>query len=123
MIVGIDVHKRSHAAALVDERGAPVATLTIANSRAGVARLCRWLREHDADGIVVGVENAGGYGRVLCAVLAAAGHEVLNVPAWRVKRERVHEGPGKSDPAPMRSRSASASCATGTSSGRRSSRR
>src|SRR6266536_4447339 len=99
MIVGIDVHKRSHTAALVDERGAPIATLTIANSRVGVARLCRWLLEHRANGVVVGIENAGGYGRLLCAVLVAAGHEVLNVPAWRVKRERVHEGPGKSDPA------------------------
>jgi transposase len=99
MIVGIDVHKRSHAAAIVDERGASIATLTIANSRAGVARLCRWLQEQSADGVAVGVENAGGYGRLLCAVLVASGHEVLNVPAWRVKRERVHEGPGKSDPA------------------------
>ena len=43
MIVGIDVHKRNHAAALIDERGVAIATLTIANSRAGVARLCRWL--------------------------------------------------------------------------------
>ncbi len=98
MIVGIDVHKRSHAAALVDEHGAPIATLTIPNSRAGIARLCRWLSEQSADGVAVGVENAGGYGRLVCAVLAAAGHEVLNVPSWRVKRERVHQGPGKSDP-------------------------
>jgi transposase len=89
MIVGIDVHKR----------GAAIATLTIPNSRAGVARLCRWLQEQGADGVAIGVENAGGYGRLLCAVLVASGQEVLNVPAWRVKRERVHEGPGKSDPA------------------------
>jgi transposase len=99
MIVGIDVHKKSHAAALVDERGAPIATLTITNSREGVARLRRWLSEHGAEEAVVGIENAGGYGRLVCTALAAAGHEVLNVPAWRVKRERVHEGPGKSDPA------------------------
>jgi len=76
MIVGIDVHKRSHAAAIVDEHGAPIATLTIPNSRAGIARLCRWLSEQSADGVAVGVENAGGYGRLVCAVLAAAGHEV-----------------------------------------------
>src|SRR5262249_47224737 len=98
MIVGIDVHKRSHAAALVDERGAPIATVTIPNSRAGAARLCRWLSEQCADAATIGVENAGGYGRLLCAVLVAAGYGVVNVPAWRVKRERVHEGPGKSDP-------------------------
>jgi transposase len=98
MIVGVDIHKRSHAAAIVDERGAALSTLTIPNSRAGAARLCRWLSEHSAGSAVVGVENAGGYGRLLCAVLAAAGHEVVNVPAWRVKRERLHDGPGKSDP-------------------------
>jgi transposase len=99
MIIGIDVHKRRHAAALVDERGVAVATLTIPNSREGVARLRRWLSEHGAEQALVGVENAAGYGRLVSAVLAAAGHEVLNVPAWRVKRERPHEGPGKSDPA------------------------
>lgn len=76
MIVGIDVHKRSHAAAIVDERGAPLATLTIANSREGARRLCRWLSEHDAEQATVGVEYAAGYGRLVCAVLAAAGHEV-----------------------------------------------
>lgn len=99
MIVGIDVHKRSHAAALIDERGAPIGTLTIPNSRDGVVRLRRWLCEQGADSALVGVENAAGYGRLVCAVLAAVGHEVVNVPAWRVKRERVHQGPGKSDPA------------------------
>ena len=81
MTIGIDVHKRSHAAALVDERGAPLATLTIPNSRAGAARLCRWLVEQGAGSAVVGIENAGGYGRLLCAMLVAAGYEVVNVPA------------------------------------------
>lgn len=32
MVVGIDVHKQSHTAALLDERGALIETLTIANS-------------------------------------------------------------------------------------------
>jgi transposase len=98
MIVGIDVHKRSHAAALIDEHGAPIATLTIANSGEGARRLRRWLAEHGAEQATVGVESAAGYGRLVCAVLAAAGHEVLNVPAWRVHRERPQQGPGKSDP-------------------------
>jgi len=35
---------------------------------------------------------------MLCSSLAAAGLEVLNVPAWRTKRDRGTRGPGKSDP-------------------------
>lgn len=99
MIVGIDVHKYSHAAALIDERGQATATLTIKNSRDGVVRLRRWLQDNGAERAPVGIENAAGYGRLVCAALAAAGHEVLNVPAWRVHRERPQQGPGKSDPA------------------------
>jgi hypothetical protein len=35
MIVGIDVHKQSHAAALLDERGREIDTLIFANSPNG----------------------------------------------------------------------------------------
>jgi transposase len=72
--------------------------LCFPNSRDGVQRLRRWLAEHDAADAVVGVENAAGYGRLLCGALTAAGHEVLNVPAWRTHRDRHTSGPGKSDP-------------------------
>ena len=98
MIVGIDVHKRSHAAALIDERGGEIGVLTIANSPAGYEELTGWLREHGAGGAVIGVESPGSYGRSLVAALAAAGFEVLHVPAWRTHRERRHLGPGKTDP-------------------------
>jgi transposase len=47
---------------------------------------------------VVGVESPGGYGRRLVGALAAAGLEVLHVPAWRTHRERRRRGPGKADP-------------------------
>ncbi len=58
MIVGIDVHKHTHAVALIDERGSEIATLTIANSPKGYRRLIDWLasRPGDADNAVVGVE-------------------------------------------------------------------
>ena len=57
-----------------------------------------WLVDHDAGEAVVGVESPAGYGRLLVASLEAAGHEVLNVPAWRTHRERRRHGPGKTDP-------------------------
>src|SRR5215218_10634221 len=98
MIVGIDVHKRSHVAALLDERGGEIGTLSFANSPEGMRRLCAWLDEHDAGEALVGVESPAGYGRLLVASLEAAGHEVLNVPAWRTHRERRRHGPGKTDP-------------------------
>jgi transposase len=98
MFVGIDVHKHSHAAALLDERGGEVGSLTIPNSPGGYRRLLGWLSAHGADAAVVGVESPGSYGRRLVGALAAAGLEVLHVPAWRTHRERRRQGPGKTDP-------------------------
>jgi transposase len=98
LIVGIDVHKHTHAAALLDERGGEIATLIFANSPKGYQRLLGWLAEHDAASAVIGVESPGSYGRCLVAALVAAGHETLQVPAWRTHRERHRQGPGKTDP-------------------------
>jgi transposase len=98
LFVGIDVHKLTHAAALIDERGGELGTLTFANSPAGYERLLGWLAGHDARHAVIGVESPGSYGRCLTGALAAAGHEVLHVPAWRTHRERRRQGPGKTDP-------------------------
>jgi transposase len=98
MVVGIDVHKHAHVAALLDERGGEIGTLGFANSPAGMRNLCSWLQDHDAGDAVVGVESPAGYGRLLVASLEAAGHQVLNVPAWRTHRERRRHGPGKTDP-------------------------
>ena len=98
MFVGIDVHKHTHAAALLDERGGELAALTFANSPAGYQRLIGWLADRGAAQAVVGVESPGSYGRCLVGALAAAGHEVLHVPAWRTHRERHRQGPGKTDP-------------------------
>ena len=92
MIVGIDVHKRTHVAALLDERGGEIDTLSFANSPEGMRRLQGWLDQHDAGEAAVGVESPAGYGRLLVASLEAAGHEVLNVPAWCTHRERRRHG-------------------------------
>jgi transposase len=48
MIVGIDVHKRTHMAALLDERGGEIGTLGFANSPEGMRRLCAWLVANNA---------------------------------------------------------------------------
>jgi transposase len=98
VIVGIDVHKLNHAAALIDDRGGKIATLILANSPKGYRRLIDWLVDHHAADAVIGVESPGSYGRCLVAALAAAGFEVLQVPAWRTHRERHRHGAGKTDP-------------------------
>jgi transposase len=98
VFVGVDVHKHTHAAALLDERGGELGTLIFANSPEGYRRLLGWLAERGATTALIGVESPGSYGRALVGALAAAGHEVLQVPAWRTHRERRRQGPGKTDP-------------------------
>jgi len=98
LIVGIDVHKHTHAAALIDERGGLVAHLSVANTPKGYRQLIDWLVDQQAADAVIGVESPGSYGRCLVAALAGAGFEVLQVPAWRTHRERHRRGPGKTDP-------------------------
>ena len=98
MIVGIDVHKHTHAAALIDERGGLIEALSIANSPKGYRQLIDWLVDQQAANAVIGIESPGSYGRCLVAALSGAGFEVLQVPPWRTHRERHRRGPGKTDP-------------------------
>ena len=98
MIVGIDVHKHNHAAALIDDRGGEIATLITPNTPKGYRGLIDWLVDNSAAKAIIGVESPGSYGRCLVAALAGAGFEVLQVPAWRTHRERHRRGPGKTDP-------------------------
>jgi transposase len=98
LIVGIDVHKHSHAVALIDDSGAEIAALIIPNTPKGYRNVIDWLVEQNAATAVIGVESPGSYGRCLVAALAGAGFEVLQVPPWRTHCERHRRGPGKTDP-------------------------
>ena len=98
MIVGIDVHKDTHAAALIDDHGGFIDVLSTPNSPKGYRRLIDWLVDHQAATAVIGVESPGSYGRCLVAALCGAGFTVLQVPAWKTHRERHRRGPGKTDP-------------------------
>jgi transposase len=98
LIVGIDVHKHQHVAALIDDRGGLLGALNIANGPKGYRQLIDWLVDQQAADAVIGVESPGSYGRCLVAALSGAGFEVLQVAPWRTHRERHRRGPGKTDP-------------------------
>jgi transposase len=80
LIVGIDVHKHTHAVALIDDRGGLIDALSIANSPKGYRQLIDWLVDRQAATAMIGVESPGSYGRCLVAALAGAGFDVLQVP-------------------------------------------
>ena len=98
MVVGIDVHKRAHVAALVDERGGELGTLSFANSPKGCGSCGPGLSRTTPARRWSASRAPAGYGRLLVASLEAEGHDVLDVPAWRTHRERRRHGPGKTDP-------------------------
>jgi len=96
-VVGVDVHKHQHVAALLDGVGRTLARLTFANTADGTQRLLAWLDTHDADGALIGIENAASYGQTLTVALAHAGLQCVDVPPWRTSQQRKTLGPGKSD--------------------------
>lgn len=90
---GVDTHKDSHVAALLDETGSLVGSASFPTSRVGYRQLLDWL---GSAGTVarVGVEGTGSYGAGICRYLTGAGVEVVEVcrPDRSDRRRR-----GKSD--------------------------
>lgn len=91
--VGIDTHKATHHAAIVDADGHLLADAQFDSGPAGDAELLGWLADREVT--AVGVEQTGSYGAGLTRSLQRAGHRVVEVnsPDLAV-RARV----GKSDP-------------------------
>jgi transposase len=97
LVVGVDVHKREHVAAAIDHNGRSCGQLTFTNTIRGVERFLGWLKRLGVDDVVIGIENAGGYGATLTVALARAGLDALDVPPWRTAPERRALGPAKTD--------------------------
>lgn len=97
MVIGIDVHKLEHVAAAVDDAGRAVGHVSFANTVKGVDRFIAWLSTVAPGRVVIGIENAGGYGTTLTVALSRAGLIALDVPPWRTAPERRALGPGKTD--------------------------
>lgn len=93
-VLGIDTHKLTHVAAIVDRLGRMQGTFAFAATDAGAAELLTWATGHGSPR-TAGVEGTGSYGYQLTRALQAAGITVLEVnrPDRATQRRK-----GKSDP-------------------------
>lgn len=93
-VLGIDTHKHTHVAVVLNGLGRHEGTLQFPASDAGAATLLAWAREHGAP-LTAGVEGTGSYGYQLARALQATGITVFEVNRPdRANRRRK----GKSDP-------------------------
>jgi transposase len=94
MVLGVDTHRDTHHAAVVDHLGREVADAEFATTPDGYRRLVDWARGY---GVIAraGVEGTHSYGTALTRHLRNAGVGVVEVdrPDRRTRRAR-----GKSDP-------------------------
>jgi hypothetical protein len=95
-VVGIDPHKQTLTATVVDPRGAIVASEHFKVSGDGHRALEAWPRQF---GQIArwGVENAAGWGRHTAMFLVGRGHDVRDVGADRTPRQDRARQRGKSD--------------------------
>jgi transposase len=95
-VVGIDPHKRTLSAAVVDARGGIVAAAHFRVSGDGHRALMAWARSF---GPIArwGIENASGWGRHTAIFLAGRGQDVRDVCPNRTARSDRARQRGKSD--------------------------
>jgi transposase len=100
VMVGIDVHKGSHTAVVVDEVGRQLGQRTVRATDAGHRQLLRWaLREWGESGLRFAVEDCRHVSARLERALLAAGQQVLRVPPKLMAGARSSARTrGKSDP-------------------------
>lgn len=92
---GVDTHRDTHTAAVVDQLGRTLGTHVFAASPAGYRDLHRWLSSFGTLA-GVGVEGTGSWGAGLARHLSSVGVEVREVVRPNRQHRRRH---GKSDPA------------------------
>jgi transposase len=87
VMIGIDPHKRSHTASMLDRRQRELRQITVRAGDRQVVELLAWA--NGARRRTWAVECAGGMGYLLAQQLVAAGETVLDVPATLASRVRV----------------------------------
>jgi transposase len=98
LFCGVDSHKDTLAACLVDQTGRQQAAASFGNTPAGHRQLAAWLDQHGPVSRV-GVEGAANLGAGFARFLHEQGVDVREVPcALTVRERRRLRRPGKSDP-------------------------
>jgi hypothetical protein len=92
--VGVDTHKESHYAVMLDQLGQLLGEGSFPATAAGYEALQHWAeRLTESSELVFGIEGAGSWGAGLCQHLQHSGHTVLEVERPQRKQRRA----GKSD--------------------------
>jgi transposase len=102
VVVGVDVHKRSHTFVAVDEAGRKVGELTVRATSEGHDRAVRWAETSfgaGPDALRWGIEDCRHLSARLEIDLLEAGQSVVRVPPkLMAEQRRVARTRGKSDP-------------------------
>jgi len=87
VLIGIDPHKGSHTAVVIDRHETKFAELRVRSSKQQCARLLEWASVYPQRRWAV--ESAAGLGYLLAQQLVAAGEDVVDVPPMLASRVRV----------------------------------
>jgi transposase len=99
VVVGADVHKRTHTFVAVDEVGRKLAEKVVAASSAGHAEAVMWVRERFGSQAVWAIEDCRHLSARLERDLLTAGQKVVRVPPKLMAQMRASARTrGKSDP-------------------------
>lgn len=99
VVVGADVHKRTHTFVAVDAVGKQVGQVTVKAITQGHHKALAWARERFGDDLVWAIEDCRHLSARLERDLLTAGQQVVRVPPkMMAEQRRVARTRGKSDP-------------------------
>ena len=78
VIGGVDTHKRTHYAAVIDDNGRQLGHREFPAHAQGYGALLKWLRSH-GDIVAIGVESSGSFRATLTRFITEAGEAVVEV--------------------------------------------
>ncbi|MCK6212772.1 IS110 family transposase [Georgenia sp. EYE_87] len=99
VVVGADVHKRSHTFVAVDQAGRKLAEITVKAVAAGHDKAVRWAQDRFGTEVVWAIEDCRHLSARLEIDLLDAGQQVVRVPPkMMAEQRRTARTRGKSDP-------------------------